>query len=196
MQPQTFIFLGPSGCGKGTQAKLLQEEIKKKYPEQKIIYIETGEGFRKLTQTQSFTSQRVKKILDQGELVPEFMPIYIWTKRLVEELSPDVTIFFDGTPRKLGEAYILSDALKFYERENPMVISINASNEWVTKLMKDRGRTDDNEEDIKNRLDWFKEKVLPTVEYLKNNHYYKFIEINGEQTIDEVHKEIISKIGL
>ena len=47
MNPQTFVFIGRSGCGKGTQAKLLQDVLKEKNPDQEIFYIETGANFRK-----------------------------------------------------------------------------------------------------------------------------------------------------
>ncbi len=196
MQPQTFIFFGPSGSGKGTQAKLVQEELKKKDPERKILYIETGEKFRELAGGDSFTSKIVKEILDKGELTPEFLPIWIWTEYLVKNVSGDEHLFFDGSPRKPDEAFILDSAIEFYKRENPIVISIEVSHEWATKLLKNRGRSDDNDGEIKKRLDWYEENVMEAITYFKNNPDYKFITINGEQTIEEVHQEIMEKINL
>jgi len=196
MTPQTFIFFGPSGCGKGTQAKLLQEELEKKDPGRKILYIETGEKFRELAERDNYTGREVKKILEAGTLCPVFLPIWIWTEILMENVSGDEHIFMDGMSRKIEEAYILDSAIKFYKRENPVIISIEVSDKWATERLLGRGRSDDNEEEIKNRLSFYHNDVIPVLEYFKNNPYYKFISINGEQTIEEVHRELMEKVNL
>jgi adenylate kinase len=194
MQPQTFIFFGPSGSGKGTQAKLLQDEIKKKNPERNILYIETGEKFREISGENSFTAQKIKEIIGNGGLLPEFLPIWVFSDDLIKNFTGEEHLFFDGSPRRLEEAKVLDSAIKFYKRENPTVIFINVSDGWCINLMKGRGRADDTDEEIKKRLAWYKENVAPAVEYFKNDPYYKFIPINGEQTIEEVHQEIMQKI--
>lgn len=196
MQPQTFIFFGPSGSGKGTQARLLIEELKKHDAGKKILYLETGEKFRDFIKETSLTSKLTKEILDKGELVPEFLPIWIWTDYLIHNLSGEEHLFFDGSPRKLEEAKVLDSAIRFYKRENSFVVSINISDKWAMERLIERGRSDDNEEEIKKRLDWYKENVVSAIEYFKNNPYYKFISINGEQTIEEVHREIVEKVRL
>ena len=196
MQPQTFIFFGPSGSGKSTQAKLLQEEIKKRDPERNILYIETGKKFRELAESDSFTAKEIKKAIENGNLLPEFLPIWVWTGFMMDNITGNEHIFMDGLARQPKEAPVLDSAIKFYKRENPFVISINISDEWATKLLKNRGRSDDNKDEIKKRLDWYHENVMPAIEYFKNNSYYKFIPINGEQTIEEVHKEIMKKMDL
>ena len=196
MQPQTFIFFGPSGCGKGTQAALLQEELKKKDPERAIVYIETGKKFRELAEKDSFTAKMIKEVLSKGGLMPVFLPIWIWTEELMEKVTGNEHLFFDGVSRRLAEANVLDSALKFYGRKNLTVISFEVSNEWAIKLMKGRGRADDTDEEMKSRLDWYKENTIPAIEYFKNDPDYKFISINGEQSIEEVHKEVMEKVGL
>lgn len=196
MSPQTYIFFGPSGSGKGKQAELLMEVLKQKDPERKIVYIETGKMFREFIVETSFSAQKAKKIYDRGGLLPEFMPVYLWAKRLIEDYSGNEHLFFDGTPRKIKEAEILDSTIKFYDILNPIVISLEVSDECVTGRMLKRGRQDDNPEDIKNRLDFYKKDVMPAIEYFKNHPYYKFIAINGEQSIEDVHREIIQKAGL
>jgi len=62
--------------------------------------------------------------------------------------------------------------------------------------LKDRGRNDDIDEDIKKRLDWYHKNVVPAIEYFKNNPYYKFISISGERSIEEVHRELMDRVGL
>ncbi|KKQ77705.1 MAG: hypothetical protein A3A96_03755 [Candidatus Zambryskibacteria bacterium RIFCSPLOWO2_01_FULL_39_39] len=196
MTPQTFIFFGPSGSGKGTQAKLLQEELKKRDPDRKILYIETGQRFRDLALGDSFTSKEIKKVVENGGLLPEFLPIWLWTSIMMEKMKGDEHLFMDGLSRQSKEAPILDSAVKFYKRENPTVISINVSDEWAIARLKDRGRNDDIDEDIKKRLDWYHKNVVPAIEYFKNNPYYKFISISGERSIEEVHRELMDRVGL
>ncbi|MEK7635169.1 MAG: nucleoside monophosphate kinase [Patescibacteria group bacterium] len=194
MTPQTFIFFGPSGCGKGTQAKLLQEELAKKDPTRKILYIETGQKLRELAEKDTYTGKETKKILENGRLVPVFLPIWIWTEILMENITGDEHIFMDGISRRIEEANVLDSALQFYKRENPIVVSIEVSDKWATERLLGRGRSDDTEEEIKNRLSFYHKDVVPVLEYFKNNSYYKFISINGERSIEEVHQDLVGKI--
>lgn len=196
MTPQTFIFFGPSGSGKGKQSELLMEELKKKDSERKVLYIETGEKLRELAQRDSYTGKEVKKILGKGILAPVFLPIWVWTGIMMENVDGDEHILMDGMSRRIEEAYVLDSAVKFYKRENPFVISIEVSDKWAMERLLARGRSDDKEEEIKKRLSWYHQDVKPVIEYFKNNPYYKFITINGEQTIEEVHMEIMRKVGL
>lgn len=196
INPQTFIFFGPSGSGKGTQAKLLQEEIKKMDPERKILYIETGSKLRELAQADNLTGREIKKLLEGGELAPVFLPIWVWTEELMHKLTGDEHLFFDGVSRRLVEANVLDSALKFYERKDLNIISIECSDEWAIKLMKGRGRSDDTEEEMKKRLAWYRENTVPAIEYFRNDPDYRFISIDGEHTIEEVHEQIMQKLGL
>ena len=193
MQPQTFIFFGPSGSGKGTQARRLQDEIKKRDPDRNILYIETGQKFRELAENDSFTAQKMKNILETGNLAPVFLPIWVWAGIMIENVTGDEHLFLDGMSRRLVEANVLDSALKFYKRENLTIISIECSDEWATKLLKGRGRSDDTDEEIKKRLGWYRENTVPAIEYFKNDSDYRFIPINGEQTIEDVHQEIFYK---
>jgi adenylate kinase family enzyme len=67
------------------------------------------------------------------------------------------------------------------------------SHEWATDKLLKRGREDDNKEEIENRLNWYYQNVVPALNFFRNDSYYKFLPINGEQTIEEVHKEILEK---
>jgi adenylate kinase family enzyme len=102
-------------------------------------------------------------------------------------------LVLDGTPRSLPEARVLTSAMDFFEREEPKVIYINVSRPWSEEKLLARGRADDRTlEKINKRLDWFDKDVVPAVEFFRTNPQYKFIEVNGEQTIEKVHSDIIS----
>ncbi|MDO8565006.1 MAG: nucleoside monophosphate kinase [bacterium] len=190
----TVIFIGRSGCGKGTQADLLKERIAKFDPEKRqILYVETGEHFRRFINGDSYSSKLSKRAYDLDERQPDFLACSMWTKVLLEELNENMHLVFDGAPRALDEAEILTSALEFYKREKPSIIYLNVSREWSEKRLLARGRTDDlNINKIDKRLDWFDKDVLPAIEYFKNNPYYRYFEVNGEQPIEKVHAEIIA----
>jgi adenylate kinase family enzyme len=59
-----------------------------------------------------------------------------------------------------------------------------------------RNREDDNAKEIAHRLSWYEKNVVPALRHFQGNPYYKFVEINGEQSIEEVHQEILEKINL
>jgi len=197
---QTYIFIGRSGCGKGTQAELLIAEMKKSgavSDKNPLFYIETGNKFRDLISKTSHTSRIAKEIMDRSERQPDFLATWNWADLLVTNLMGDEHIVLDGTPRSLPEAQILDTALKFYRREKSVVVYLDVSNEWSKKRLEDRGRADDKTAgDIAKRLAWFESDVLPAIEFYENNPDYQFVKVNGEQGIEEVHAELMGKIEL
>lgn len=195
MDPKTLVFIGRSGCGKGTQAKLIIDYIKSKDKERKLYYLESGEEFRKLIFGDSYTSRLSRKIYEAGGLQPEFLAVWVWSHLFIENVSGDEHLIIDGTPRKQREAYVLDSAFTFYKREEPQIIYLNVSREWSTIRLTNRGRSDDNPGDIDARMNWFDSEVLPAVNFFKDHIYYKVHEINGEQTIEEVHEEILKSLG-
>lgn len=196
---QAFIFIGRSGCGKGTQAELLIEKMKSSGSinnEHPLLYIETGDKFRSFVSTTSHSSRLAKEIMEKSERQPDFLAIWMWSHILVENLMGDEVVIFDGTPRSLNEAMALNTALAFYKLDEVKVIYLDVSNDWSKQRMMERGRADDKTNgDIEKRLAWFEADVLPAVKYYEENPDYKFLRINGEQTIEEVHAEIMEKLG-
>ncbi len=196
MPQYTFIIFGPSGSGKGTQAELLIEYLKQTDPNRQTLYIDNGQKFREFVQDQSYTAKLTKNIMDHGELLPEFLPIWMWTDFMIKNISGNEHIIMEGLSRRENEAPVLDSAMKFYKRQSPFIISIEVSPEWSTERLLNRDRIDDTPEDIKNRLAWYESKVRLAIDYFKSDPYYKFISINGEQTIPQVHEEIMSKLNI
>lgn len=195
MSPQTFILFGPSGSGKGTQAKLLAEYLEKNDSENKVLYLETGERHREFAKSDSLTAHKTKKVIENGGLMPEFLPIWLWTQFFVDNIKTgNEHLILDGVSRRPHEALIIDSALQFYERKNPVILHINVSPHWATERLMERGRVDDKEKEIARRIAWYEKNVTPALKHFQDNPYYKFIEINGEQTIEEVHEEILRKI--
>ncbi|MEK7147636.1 MAG: nucleoside monophosphate kinase [Patescibacteria group bacterium] len=195
MSPQTFIFYGRSGCGKGTQADLLIKYLMEKEPSRRTLYLETGKLLREFALESGFTNELVKNVLDRGGLLPEFMPIFVWSKFLADKIHGDEHLVFDGVCRRPPEAPILDSALKFYKRDKPIVILIDVSKEWAKERLLARHRNDDDPMEIERRLAWYEKDVVATLKFFENNPDYRFVRINGEQTIEKVHQEIIKEIS-
>jgi len=198
-KPNTFIFFGRSGCGKGTQAELLKKYLVARDPKRGVLTVETGKELRAFIDARAaknHSAQLVKDVLDRGGLLPEFLPIWIWTSYFVEHVQGDEHWILDGLSRRPSEAPVLDGAFKFYQREKPSVLLIDVSRKWSMERLLARGRHDDSEAEINKRLDWFDENVLPTVEFFRNNPDYRFITVNGEETIAEVHQALVKALGL
>ena len=190
----TFIFMGRSGSGKGTQATLLEEYLLREDPQTKALYIQTGQHFREFAKKGTHTSALIRDVLTEGGLLPEFLPVWAWTEFLVHHFTGEEHLIFDGVTRRANEAPVLDGALKFYKRENPDVIVIKVSQKWATERLLERGRRDDTQAEIQKRLNWYESDVAPVVEFFKSNPYYRFHEICGEQTREKVHQEIVNKL--
>jgi adenylate kinase len=197
MKPITCILFGKSGSGKGTQAELLAESFKKVDPGRKTFYVETGQRFREFTEkNKTYTAGRVKEIMANGKLIPAFLPIWIWTGLMIDEMKGDEHIVLDGLSRREEEAPILDSALQFYGREKTFVLLLDVTDEEVKRRLLLRGRHDDKDEKIDSRLAWFKTDVMKAVNYFEKHSYYNFVHINGGQSIEKVHEDILKAIGI
>ncbi|MFA6415942.1 MAG: nucleoside monophosphate kinase [Candidatus Paceibacterota bacterium] len=197
MDLNTYIFIGRSGCGKGTQVEKLAEHLTEQgiiTVEHPWLRIETGAHFRKIVETGGYTAKMLKAGMEAGERLPDNFAIWTWTGFLFDKFTGNEHIFCDGCPRSLVEAKALDLLLKFYRRSKPIVFYIDVSREETKKRLLARGRADDQSEDIDRRLDWFDKDVLPAVEYYEQNPDYHFIRINGEQPIEDVSKDLLASL--
>lgn len=194
-KPLIIAFLGKSGSGKGTQVKLLKDKFN-------LEYIGTGELLRERKKTIDFTGEKIAQVVDSGGITPTCVVFFLWMAKLEEfkKKSDFNGIIFDGSPRRIKEAYMLDEALEWYEWNNSVkVILIDISDEEVEKRMLLRAneagaekRPEDSAEGIKKRLAWFKEEVDPVIEYYREKG--KLLVINGEQIIEKVFEDILKAI--
>lgn len=198
MEKQTFIFIGASGCGKGTQVSLLKEVIAKKDPGTPLFYLQTGQYFREFIKKDNLAARIARGEIDRGERAPDFLAMHLWSEVFVENLTGNEHLIIDGSPRSLNEARNLDIALKFFQREQPAVVHIKVHREWSFDHLMERAskenRADDNAESINRRLDWYDRDVKPAIEMYRRDRDYDFIEINGEQTVESVHRDIIANV--
>ncbi len=195
MQSKTFVFFGIVGSGKGTQVNLLIEYLKNKYNKE-VIYAYPGNEYRKILNDTNQTSQLVKETINKGNLQPDFLTDAIFVNSLKDSISEDKFLIADGYPRTITQSKVFEDVMNFYKRENIQIIYLELSKEEALKRMKLRAREDDTEEAIVKRFDEYENKVVPAMQYFNDKKGYKLLKVNGEQSIENVHRDIINLINL
>ena len=194
MQPQTFVFFGIIGSGKGTQVKLLQDFLKGK-DGRECVYVYPGNEYRKLVESGSYTGELIRDSITHGHLQPDFMTDSIVANILVSSMSSNKHLIADGYPRTLVQSKNFEEMIKFYKRENIKIIYIELSKEEAMKRNLLRGRNDDTKEGIEKRFDEYVNNVIPAMDYFKGKTDYMIYTINGEQSVEAVHKDIIKALG-
>ncbi|MDB5187574.1 MAG: adk, adenylate kinase, adenylate kinase [Candidatus Kaiserbacteria bacterium] len=192
--PITVLFFGSQGAGKGTQVKMLIEYLKNN-SKHDIIHIDMGHLLREMVAANTYSSQLVHEVIGIGGRMPDFMPIYLATQKLVEKLTGSEHIIADGLARGADQTRGWEDAMQFYKRDNFQIINLVISDDVAVTRLLARGRNDDTEEGIRNRLAWTKTDVLPQLEFLKNAGR-TIHTIDGERDIDVIHQDILLALGI
>ena len=195
---KTFIFIGRSGSGKGTQARLLKDSLEKSDASTPVFYLETGKLFRKFFDQDTYAARRSKEIINEGGIGDTFVANWLWGNAMIENLQGNEHLILDGAPRNTRQARALDSALYFYNRQDPLpyVFYINISEEEARERMEDRARgADDDDDAISRKLAWFDTEVLPAIEWYRLKDRYKLVEIDGEREIDEIHQDIMKHIN-
>ncbi len=190
-----YLFIGQSGAGKGTQVALLKESILAKDPTTRFLDIETGSKFRDFITGSTYTAGLVRELIAQGKLPPAFLGVHMWSHELMEDYDGTTTVFLDGTPRVADEVPLLLSAAQLYNWTID-VIYVEIGDAWAHDRITGRGREDDShEEAVGGRIRWFHTSVEPAIELLKQSPLVRFHAINGEQTIEQVHQDIVRSLA-
>jgi len=196
MEPISVVFYGKSGAGKGTQANLLVDYLTKDDSAREIIYLQTGKLLRELMERPEFIPQKVKQGLGNGELMPSFLPIYLWSREFINRYSGDEHIILDGLSRRAYESPVLENALLYMERPNTKVIVLDIAEEVAFERLRSRARYDDSDENIKERLKWYEENVTPAIAFFKDEGKFDVHTIDGARDEEAVHKEVLEILGV
>lgn len=197
MNPKTIIFIGPQGSGKGTQIEKLDQVLKTKDASRKVVDIQTGRRFRAMAASgEGYTEKHIQETLNTGVLQPLFLSTVLWGDYMRTHVDPDCHILIDGFPRVVDEAKVLESALEFYNRKNLEIINLDTPEEMVRERMMSRARPDDTLDSIEARLTWYRNETIPVLEYYRARPNTKVYDIDGTASIEEVHQQIIKKLGL
>ena len=208
---KNVIFLGPPGCGKGTQAALLVKNCG-------YIKVSTGDLLREIAKKEDKLGKEILSILTQGILVSDEI-VNRLIERFYEENQKSQGVILDGYPRSIQQAKSLELILRRYDFDVDAVFYFDLPEENLVKRIIGRytcsecgaiynkffsnnmvegecdkchsihfnKRTDDSEKVVKDRLKVYKESTAPLLEHYKK----KLIKINAEQSVDLLSKLIV-----
>ena len=181
-----LIFFGIQGSGKGTQAKLLAENLG-------YQIFETGGELRKLAKEDSDLGKKVKETIEAGHLVSSELVLEI-VRNFIRK-ADKTKIIFDGIPRNQDQYQSFMGILNEFNLEYTAVHFKLEKEEALTRLFKRaeiERRADDNEESIKRRIDIFYNDTLPLIENFAQTN--KLIEVDASPTIEEIYQDLSSRL--
>ncbi|MGB3769915.1 MAG: adenylate kinase [Rhodococcus sp. (in: high G+C Gram-positive bacteria)] len=187
-----LVLLGPPGAGKGTQASLLSEKLG-------IPHVSTGDLFRANIGQKTPLGVEAKKYLDAGDLVPSELTVDMVRDRLAE---PDAVNGFilDGFPRSTGQADSLATILEESGHSLDAVVSFEIDEDVVVERMLARGREDDKEDVIRNRMKVYRDETAPLLDYYSGHggqaggRSALLITVDAVGEVDDVNKKVIDAI--
>jgi adenylate kinase len=156
-----------------------------------IPQISTGDLFRKNISEGTALGVEAKRYLDAGDLVPSEL-----TNKLVEDRieQPDAADGFilDGFPRSVEQAQALDEMLKNHNTKLDAVLEFAVSEAELFERLKSRGRADDTEEVIHNRMQVYRDETEPLLEYYSHNNLQT---VDAVGTLDEVFARALRALG-
>ncbi|MFP4686992.1 MAG: adenylate kinase [bacterium] len=205
------ILMAPPGGGKGTQARRLSRK-------HDIPHVETGKILRRAVEEETAVGRKAKKYMDSGDLVPDTIMIDIIKERLAEpdcekgfvmdgfprtaaqaealselfaeqDISLDGVIFLEVSDEeifsRLSRRRVCENCAETYHLDANPPAEENTCDRCGGELKR---RSDDQPEAIKHRLDEYRDKTKPVLEYYRNRDL--LVEVDGEQQIDAITREI------
>jgi len=185
-----IIIFGAPGSGKGTQSELIIENYG-------LHHISTGDVLRNEIAKGSELGKTAADYISHGLLVPDELIINI-LDNMLEEHKPEKGIIFDGFPRTVPQAEALQEMLNKRGQEISAVIGLEVPEDELTERLIKRGeksgRSDDNEETIKERIRVYRESTEPLMDYYKQAGIYYPIE--GKGSVEEIAKRIKKTLSI
>ena len=183
-----IIFFGPPGSGKGTQAKLLANELN-------ILHLSTGDILREKLSDGDSLSIKLKDVMSSGNLVSDEILNQIIANKLMSEECGNGFIL-DGYPRTISQ----SDFLVSFFKSNSLILDVIFNFKIDFKLVEERimlrskqeKRSDDNINVIKTRLDKFIEETYPVSKFFSEKYSQNFFTIDASQEVSKIQKELIN----
>ncbi len=211
-----LVFLGPPGCGKGTQAQFLREDCG-------FCHLSTGEMLRSEVETKSDLGLKIAETMKSGLYVSDEIILDIIKKNLDQAQARDV--LFDGFPRTLVQAKAFENVLESQGKKVDFVVYFSIADSVLVERITGRfnctecgrvyheknnkpqvdgicdtcggsrfiRREDDTEESLQKRLKIYYENTHPLIDFYKNKGI--LVEIDSSQSLNRVKEQVSSVIN-
>jgi adenylate kinase len=179
-----LVLLGPPGAGKGTQAEKLAEKLQ-------VPHLSTGELFRQNIGNGTKLGLEAKRYLDAGDLVPAELTNELVDDRLSDPDTAGEGFILDGYPRSVQQAQALHDMLERRGIRLDAVLEFRVPEDALFERLKARGRADDTDDVIHNRMNVYRDETAPLIEYY--NSELKTVDAVG--SVDEVFARALRALG-
>ncbi len=204
-----LILFGIQGSGKGTQARMLEEKDGYKV-------FETGKELRAMSASGSELGNKVKGIIEAGNLVPDSVVIEI-VEEFLKRTPSEHAVIFDGIPRKITQKDLFEKVVEKFGRK-PLGVLIQASDELALKRLSGRHmskktgkiypsneaalkecppedvyqRSDDTPDAIRTRLKNYHAETQSVIDWYRGEG--RLVEVDGQKEAEEVLEELMQKI--
>lgn len=178
------IFFGPPGAGKGTQAKIIEEQYGLKQ-------LSTGDMLRAERAKHSELGLQVGRLMDGGNLVPDDIVIRL-IAGCVDSDECASGVIFDGFPRTVAQAEALETMLADRGKTIDLVLELQVDADEILKRVNKRaqaeGRADDTYQALKHRLDLYKDYAGAVLPWYRQRG--EVVALDGQKPIEDVTDEI------
>ncbi|MCL4353879.1 nucleoside monophosphate kinase [Patescibacteria group bacterium] len=175
-----IILIGIQGAGKSTQGNLLSEKLN-------IPYLSTGHIFRDLAKEKTTVGRYIKEVMNAGYLIPDNKTLEIVSDYLKRPEYNDGYIM-DGFPRTTKQA-------EAFKEKIDAVFYLKVSDKealWRLSYRNDTGREDETLGAVRKRIELFHKLTEPVIDFYRKHNLLH--EIDGEESVEEINKEILSKL--
>ncbi len=180
-----FLIFGPPGSGKGTQSVRLAEKFN-------LLHLSTGDMLRAEISAGTELGKKMSLIMSKGELVPDAVVIEMIAHK-IDGSKGSAGFLFDGFPRTVAQTISLEKMLNDRGMKIDQMLVLDVDHDELVKRLIARaeqsGRPDDKDPAvIENRIDVYKEKTEPIINYCNEKGLYQ--PVNGMGSIDDIFKRL------
>ena len=181
-----IILFGAPGVGKGTQATILSERLG-------IAHLSTGDAFRAAIKNQTDVGKLAQQFVDAGDLVPDDVVARIVVEAMADP-SFDHGCILDGFPRTRGQADALDMILDNNGHALHRVINLVVDDAAIIERLLSRGRQDDTEDVIKNRLEVYRSETAPLLDHYGERKL--LVTVSGIGSVEEVNQRVLDAVQM